>query len=55
MPSAPEDNLAALLTAWYRAHLAAGCERDPVYEDLIGEVRLEDAAGQISSYAPGRA
>lgn len=51
----PEDNLASLLTAWYRAHLAAGGERDPVYEDLIGEVQLEDAAGQLSSHAPGRA
>lgn len=51
----PEDNLAALLTAWYRTHLAGGGERDPVYEDLIGEVRFEDAAGQLSSHAPGRA
>lgn len=50
-----EDNLASLLTAWYRAHLASGGERDAVYEDLIGEVRLEDAAGQLSSHAPGRA
>ena len=49
----PEDNLASLLTAWYRAHLAAGGTRDPVYEDLIGEVRIEDEAGQLSSHAPG--
>ncbi len=51
----PEDNLAAMLTAWYRAHLAAGGRPDPVYEDLIGEVRFEDGAGQITSHAPGRA
>lgn len=51
----PEDNLAALLTSWYRTHLAAGGERDPVYEDLISEVRFEDAAGQLSSHTPGRA
>ena len=51
----PEDNLAALLTVWYRTHLAAGGQMDPVYEDLIGEVRAEDAAGQPYSHAPGRA
>jgi hypothetical protein len=51
----PEDNLASLLTAWYRAHLAADGARDPVYEDLIGEVRFEDGAGQLTSHAPGRA
>lgn len=51
----PEDNLAGVLTAWYRRHLAAGGERDPVYEDLIGEVAAEDAAGQHYSHAPGRA
>lgn len=50
-----EDNLAALLTAWYRTHLAAGGQVDPVYEDLIGEVKAEDAAGQRYSHAPGRA
>lgn len=51
----PEDNLAELLTVWYRAHLAAGGAPDPVYADLIGEVRAEDAAGQPFSHAPGRA
>lgn len=51
----PEDNLAGVLTAWYRQHLAAGGAPDPVYADLIGEVAAEDAAGQHYSHAPGRA
>jgi hypothetical protein len=51
----PEDSLASLLTGWYRGHIAAGGARDPVYEDLIGEIRFEDGAGQFGSYAPGRA
>ena len=51
----PEDNLAELLTAWYRHHLAAGGVPDPVYAELIGEVAAEDAAGQPYSHAPGRA
>lgn len=51
----PEDNLAAVLTTWYRQHLAAGGAPDPVYADLIGEVAAEDAAGQHYSHAPGRA
>jgi len=50
-----EDNLAGLLTSWYRQHLAAGGVPDPVYADLIGEVQAEDAAGQRFSHAPGRA
>lgn len=50
-----EDNLAGLLTTWYRYHLASGGEPDAVYSDLIGEVRAEDAAGQHFSHAPGRA
>ena len=32
-----------------------GGGRDPVAEDLIAEVRAEDAAGQHYSHAPGRA
>lgn len=51
----PEDNLAGVLTAWYRQHLAAGGAPDSVYADLIGEVAAEDAAGQHYSHAPGRA
>lgn len=50
-----EGALADLVTQWYRAHLAAGGAPDPTQEDLIGEVRAEDAAGQHASHAPGRA
>lgn len=51
----PEDNLAGLLTAWYRAHLAAGGSPDPIYQELIGEMELEDRHGHGISYQPGRA
>lgn len=50
-----EDNLAGLVTAWYREHLSRGGARDPVQDDLIAEVEAEDAAGQPYSYPPGRA
>ena len=51
----PEDALAALLTTWYSAHRAAGGHADTVAEELIAEVRAEDAAGQHHSHNPGRA
>lgn len=51
----PEDALAALINTWYSQHLAAGGERDAVADDLIAEVRAEDAAGQPYSHAPGQA
>lgn len=51
----PEDNVAALIVNWYAAHRQAGGGPDPVAEDLLAEVRAEDAAGQHISYAPGRA
>lgn len=53
--SQPEDAVAALITTWYSQHLAAGGERDEVADDLIAEVRAEDAAGQHNSYPAGRA
>jgi len=52
---APEDNLAALLTAWYADHLSRGVAPDPVQEDLIAEAKAEDALGGGFSHAPGRA
>ncbi|WP_443191417.1 hypothetical protein [Pseudomonas indica] len=52
---APEDNVAGLIIAWYRAHLQQGGQPDPVAEDLIGEVIAEERAGQSTSHAPGRA
>lgn len=51
----PEDNVSGLIVRWYEAHLAAGGARDPVQDDLLGEVLAEDAAGQHHSHAPGRA
>ena len=51
----PDDALAALLTTWYSAHRAAGGHADTVAEELIAEVRAEDAAGQHHSHKPGRA
>ena len=53
--SQSEDAVAALITTWYSAHRAAGGDADPVADDLIAEVRAEDAAGQHYSHAPGRA
>lgn len=52
---ADEDALSSLLVAWYRAHRAQGVAPDPVEEDLIAEVRAEDAHGGGISYPPGRA
>lgn len=52
---APEDNVAGLIAHWYMAHRAQGGSADPVAEDLIGEVAVEDAAGQGFSLPPGRA
>ena len=50
-----EDAVASLITTLYNAHRAAGGAVDPVAEDLLAEVRAEDAAGQPYSYNPGRA
>lgn len=51
----PEDNVAGLLIGWYCAHRERGGAADPVAEDLLAEVRAEDAAGHAYSHAPGRA
>jgi hypothetical protein len=51
----PEDNVARLIVTWYMAHIDAGGEHDPVQDDLIAEMRAEDAAGQHYSHQPGRA
>lgn len=50
----PEDALAELITTWYSQYRAAGGASDPVAEDLIAEVKAEDAAGSLS-HKPGRA
>lgn len=48
-----EDVVAELIVSWYSQHLGAGGARDPVADDLIAEVRTEDAAGQPFSHSPG--
>lgn len=52
---APEDNVASLITAWYREHLARGGARDAVQDDLIAEAQIEDERGGGISHPPGRA
>jgi hypothetical protein len=55
MRAGPEDNVSALIVAWYAEHLRHGGERDPVQDDLIAETEVEDRAGQHISLPPGRA
>ena len=50
-----EDAVASLIIGWYNAHRAAGGAADQVADDLIAEVRAEDAAGQHYSHNPGHA
>lgn len=52
---ASEDSTSGLIVAWYAAHIAAGGAPDPVAEDLLAEIRAEDALGSGQSYPPGRA
>jgi hypothetical protein len=51
----PEENVSALIAGWYFEHLHEGGEIDPVEEDLISEVVLEDAHGGGISHPPGLA
>jgi len=51
----PEDNVSSLITAWYFAHLEQGGAPDSVQEDLLAEIRAEDALGGGFSHQPGRA
>ena len=53
--SGPEDNVAGLLIAWYVAARSAGEPPDPVQDDLIAEVLLENTHGGGISHPPGRA
>jgi hypothetical protein len=50
-----EDAVSALIVQWYKSNRATGGEPDATAEDLIGEVRLEDARGGGLSHQPGRA
>jgi len=51
-----EDNLSALLVAWYTEHLARGGAPDAVQEQILAEVEAEDTLGahrvQIGSGRP---
>jgi len=40
----PEDNVAALITAWYGEHRQRGGAPDPVMEEYWDEMGFEDAA-----------
>jgi len=50
-----EDNAAGLIIAWYSEHRANGGNTDLVAEDLLAEIRAEDAFGGGLSHQPGRA
>lgn len=50
----PDEVLALLIFGWYRAHLRAGGDPDPVVEGLFAETLAEERVGQVWSYAPGR-
>lgn len=50
-----EDSLSMLIVQWYRAHLAAGGERDGIADDLIAEERIESERGGGVSHQPGQA
>ncbi len=39
----PEGNVAGLIIQWYSLHLQHGGQRDPVADQLLAEVTLEDA------------
>lgn len=49
----PEDNVSALIVAWYRAHLAGGGAPDAVQEQLLAEVAAEDAAVLVANPGAG--
>lgn len=50
-----EPTVCLLIAAWYEVHLQRGGERDPVQDDLLEEMRLEQEFGGGFSYPPGHA
>jgi hypothetical protein len=46
-----EENIGALLSAWYQAHRASGGAADPVQEQILAEVQAEEEFGQINVLA----
>ena len=53
--TAGEDAVGALIVNWYAVHKQSGGIPDPVAEDLIAEVKLEDQFGGGTSHQPGQA
>lgn len=51
----PEDDVSALIVAWYDRHRKAGGPRDAVAEDLLAETILEQSRGAPVSHRPGKA
>lgn len=49
----PEDNVSALIVAWYRAHLAGGGAPDAVQEEILAEVAAEDVAVLVANPGAG--
>jgi hypothetical protein len=43
-----DDNIGALLSAWYQAYRASGGALDPVQEQILAEVEAEDEVGLIN-------
>lgn len=52
---ASEDNVAALISEWYRLHISGGGSPDATQEELIAEASFGDALGGGISYHPGSA
>jgi len=48
-----EDNVSALIVAWYWAHLACGGAPDAVQEQIIAEVAAEDVAVLVANPGAG--
>jgi|CXWL01.1.fsa_nt_gi hypothetical protein len=44
MRDGPEDNVSCLIVVWYAFHRETGGDQDPIQEQLLREVRREDAS-----------
>ena len=44
----PEENVMAMIMAWYAMHRKLDGAPDPVAENMLGEVAAEDATGQTA-------
>jgi hypothetical protein len=50
-----EDNVVALIAHWYSAQLIRGGPRDPIFDDLLSEIEIQEARAADFSHAPGHA